>query len=157
MFSNGTFGDRQPRQSPKLLTSSNTGQVTRGVFLAYGLMGLEHDKAAAKPRVTLEEAINEAQETLDRFYPADWDYYEDVVANNPPNGEVTVPHKVTGDLVMVDLLTMTSDEIVRQCGIPDHMREESLLAYRLFIKARLHYWDQGCLPETIPLLKDDIP
>lgn len=119
-------------------------------------MALRRDKAAAtKPQAALEKAIGEAQERLNEFYPADWDYYEDVVAKNPPNGKVTVPHKVTGDLVGVDLLTCTPDEIVKQCGIPDKMRAESLRAYRLFLEARLPYWDRRLLPETIPLLEDD--
>ena len=120
-------------------------------------MALRRDRAATtKPQAALDEAIGEAQERLYEFYPSDWDYYEDVVAKNPPNGKVTVPHKVTGDLVRVDLLTYTSDEIVKRCGIPDNMREESLLAYRLFLKARLPYWDQHLLPESIPLLEDDV-
>ncbi len=108
--------------------------------------------SATQPQAGLDEAIREAQEGLDQFYPADWDYYEDVVAKNPPNGKVTVPHKITGDLVRVDLLTLTPDEIIEQCGIPDHMREESLLAYRLFLKARLPFWDRRLLPNSVPLL-----
>ena len=52
----------------------------------------------------------------------------------------------------VDLLTLTPDEIIEQCGISDHMREESLLAYRLFLKARLPFWDRRLLPNSVPLL-----
>ena len=113
--------------------------------------------ATAHQQAGLEDAINEAQKRLDRFYPPDWDYYEDVVAKNRPDGEVTVPHKVTGDPVRIDLLTITPDEIAEQCGIPDHMREEFLLAYRSFLKARLPYWDQPLLPHRIPLLDDTSP
>ena len=111
-------------------------------------------KATTASQAELEEAIREAQSRLDEFYPADWDYYEELVAKNPPSGRITVPHKITGTLVPIDLLTITPDEIIEQCGIPDHMRERSLQGYRLILQARLPYWDQNLLPSTIPLLED---
>lgn len=121
-----------------------------------GHMVLDRNNRATttQPQVSIEDAIREAQEFADQRYPADWDYYEQVVAKNPPNGKVTVPHKNTGELVLVDLLAITPDEIVEQCGIPDHMREESLMGYRLFLKAQMAYWDRQLLPDTIPLLED---
>ena len=75
------------------------------------------------------------------------------MAKSPPNGSITVPHKITGELVPVDLLTATPDEVIKQCGIPDHMREKSLQGYRSILKERLPYWDQNLLPSTIPLLE----
>ena len=119
-------------------------------------MVLDGDNRATttQQQAGLDEAIREAQELADQFYPAEWDYYEQVVAKNPPNGKVTVPHKSTGELMLVDLLTITPDEIIEQCGIPDHMREESLMGYRLFLEAQMAYWDRHLLPDTIPLLED---
>ncbi len=96
----------------------------------------------------------EEQEFLDQHHPADWDHYENVVAKNPPSGEVTIPHRITGNLVRIDLLVATPDEIVDKCGIPHHRREHSLEPYRLFLKARLPYWDQSLLPDSIPLLEE---
>ncbi len=117
-------------------------------------MVLDRNRATAtQPQVSLDDAIREEQEFADQRYPAEWDYYEQVVAKNPANGEVTVPHKSTGKLVLIDLLTITPDEIIEQCGIPDHMREESLMGYRLFLEAQMVYWDQHLLPDTIPLLE----
>ncbi len=122
-----------------------------------GYMALRRDRkvATTHPQAGLEEAIREEQDFLDRRYPADWDYYEEVVAKNPPNGEVTIPHRITGDLVRIDLLTVTPDEIIEQCGFPDHLQEQSLEPYRLFLKARLPYWDQRLLPDSIPLLDEE--
>ena len=119
-------------------------------------MVLDGDNRATttQQQAGLDEAIREAQELADQFYPAEWDYYEQVVAKNPPNGKVTVSHKSTGELMLVDLLTITPDEIIEQCGIPDHMREESLMGYRLFLEAQMAYWDRHLLPDTIPLLED---
>ncbi len=92
-----------------------------------GYMALRRDRkvATTHPQAGLEEAIREEQDFLDRRYPADWDYYEEVVAKNPPNGEVTIPHRITGDPVRIDLLTVTPDEIIEQCGFPDHLQEQS--------------------------------
>ena len=122
-------------------------------------MVLRRDSRAATThlKADFDEAVRGEQEHIDQLHPADWDYYENVVAKNPPNGEVTIPNKVTGDPVRIDLLIATPDEIVNRCGISDHLREHSLEPYRRFLKARLPYWDQGLIPDSIPLLDEGIP
>ena len=122
-----------------------------------GSMALRRDGkvATTHPRAALREAIREEQDFLDGRYPADWDYYKEVVAKNPPNGEVTIPHRITGDPVRIDLLTATPDEIINTRGFPDHPGDQSLEPYRLFLKARLPYWDQRLLPDSIPLLEEE--
>ena len=90
---------------------------------------------------------------MNSAYPADWDFYEQVVAGNPPSGKVLIPHAETGELVPVDLLEATPERLFQLYGIPKDRQEESLHAYRDFIRSRMPYWDDNAVPAFIPLLE----
>ena len=61
-------------------------------------------------------------------------------------------HHAEERLVCFDLLTVTLDEIMRECGIPDEQREQQREEYRGFAEYFLEHYDG---PEkTLPLLNE---
>ena len=98
--------------------------------------------------------LDKFHERDNRLYPSGWNYYEQVVAKNPPNPIVCVPHQQTGSFVSVNLFADTVDDIMVKCGFPDSEREFTRRFYRSHLLSRLPYWDQDEVPENIPLLEE---
>ena len=100
-----------------------------------------------------DKLLREALETINNAYPADWDYYEEAVAKNPPNAKILIPHAETGELVEVDLFTVTLDEIAEKCAVPEHWKKNLLDLCRDFLLSRMPYWDKRPVPHRILLLE----
>lgn len=101
-----------------------------------------------------QKLLGEIEERDNRIYHPDWDFYEEMVAKAPPSGRVGVPHRVTGEMVGINLLTDTLDDIVARCGFPEHERDETLRFYRSYLLDRLRYRDKSEVPARIPLLEE---
>ena len=100
------------------------------------------------------QGIQEDAEAYSQFYPSDFDYYRDVVANNAPSGLLGIPHRQSGELIMVDLFVVSAGELVERCGIPENQQEVALDCYRTYLLGRIPYWDESAVPDHIPLLDE---
>ena len=111
---------------------------------------------AVGPTVTNKpsQGVQEDAEAYSRVYPSDFDYYRDVVANNAPSGLLGIPHRQSGELIMVDLFDISAEDLVEKCGIPENQQEVVLDCYRTYLLGRIPYWDESAVPEHIPLLDE---
>lgn len=100
------------------------------------------------------QGIQEDTEAHSRFYPSGFDYYRDVVAKNAPSGLLGIPHRQSGEVIMVDLFAVTAEELVKKCGIPENQQETALDCYRTYLLGRIPHWDESAVPEHIPLLDE---
>ena len=107
--------------------------------------------------VELRDDILRVEERDSQIYHADWDLCEDPAYQRSLKSVVSVPHKQTGELVHVDLLVDSPDEIVMKCGIPEHERASAVSVYRTILLDRMRFWDKGTVPDSIPLLQKKVP
>lgn len=82
--------------------------------------------------------------------------YSDHIAENgafaPGDTLFAVGHHTEDRDVWFDILTVTTDDIMRECGLPDERREQQRLLNRAYAKHFLRFYDG---PEkTVPLLED---
>ena len=54
--------------------------------------------------------------------------------------------------VWFDILTVTLDDIMRECAVPEEQREQRRLRYRVFAEHFLQHYDGP--EQTVPLLED---
>lgn len=101
----------------------------------------------------VEDLFRAVAENDRQAYGPDFDYYRDIVAKNPPDPWVCIPHKVTGESVGIDLFTATLDDIMERCGFPEDKRDFVLRLYRGYLLDRLPYWPPEQVPDDIPILQ----
>lgn len=54
--------------------------------------------------------------------------------------------------VWIDILTVTLDDIMRECAVPEEQREQRRLRFRVFAERFLRYYDGP--EQTVPLLEE---
>lgn len=99
----------------------------------------------------LKEGLHRRAETNNQFYPPDYDI-DEVSDPRQVDGEQTILHRESGDLVRVDLLTIAPGELVERCGIPPRQRDWVLDACREYLSFKVGSWERNQLPDRIPLL-----
>ena len=112
---------------------------------------------ASVDEAELREDILNAEERDSRIYNADWDLCEDPAYQRSLKSVVPVPHKQTGELVNVDLLVDSPEEIVMKCGVPKQERASVVGVYRTILLDRMRFWDKDKIPDSIPLLRQGVP
>ena len=83
------------------------------------------------------------------------DYSDHITENGPfaPGDTLfAVGHYTEDRDVWFDILTVTTDDIMRECGVPDDEREQQRSLNRSYAKHFLRFYDGP--EETVPLLED---
>jgi len=100
--------------------------------------------------VDMDYAISE--EEIDRGMEEYSDYITENGAFTPGDTLFLVGHYIEDRDVWFDILTVTSDDIMRECAIPEEQREKQRSLSRAFAEHFLQHYDG---PErTVPLLED---
>lgn len=100
----------------------------------------------------LRVSLHQGAEMDDQFYPSDYDIYK-VTDPRMVDGGQTIRHRESGESVRVDLLSISPEELVERCGIPDYQREWVLDACREYLAFSVRLWNLRDIPDAIPLLE----
>ena len=100
----------------------------------------------------LRARLHQRAEVNAQFYPSDYDIYK-VTDPRMVDGGQTIRHRESGEPVRVDLLSISPEELAKQCGIPDYQREWVLDACREYLTFRVRLWNIRDIPDGIPLLE----
>ena len=102
--------------------------------------------------VTMPAATEGWDSDLDRMHE---DYLDNMAGNGPfaPGDTLfAVGHHTEDRLVWFDILTVTLDDIMSECGFPEEQREQHSSQHRFFAEYFLRHYEG---PEkTVPLLED---
>lgn len=91
-------------------------------------------------------------EDLDRLM---WEYSDDIAKNGPfaPGDTLfATGHYTENRTVWFDILTVTLDDIMRECAFPEEQREQQRSRYRFFAEYFLRHHTGP--EETVPLLEE---
>ncbi len=101
---------------------------------------------------TVDLSHDISEEEIDRGLEEYSDYITENGAFTPGDTLFVIGHCTEDRDVWFDILTVTLDDIMRECAVPENQRERQRLRSRSFAEHFLQHYDG---PErTIPLLED---
>ena len=101
---------------------------------------------------TVDLSHDISEEEIERGMEEYSDYITENGAFTPGDTLFATGHCTEDRFVWFDILTVTLDDIMRECAVPEEKREQRRLRYRAFAEHFLEHYDG---PErTVPLLED---
>ena len=101
---------------------------------------------------TVDLSHDISEEEIDRGLKEYSDYITENGAFTPGDTLFAIGHYTEDRFVWFDILTVTLDDIMRECAAPEDQREQQRSRSRFFAEHFLQYYDG---PErTVPLLED---
>ena len=101
---------------------------------------------------TVDLSHDISEEEIDRGLAEYSAYITENGAFAPGDTMFAIGHYTEDRFVWFDILTVTSDDIMRECAAPEDQREKQRSLSRAFAKHFLQYYDGP--EQTVPLLED---